>query len=581
MKIRDFFKKKRSKYSETGMLIRTVYLLLGSIFFPTFFSSLLFIFNISITSFHYIISIMLLFVSYCLLFYDVSKNKRDFIIPIVICVLINCFSILMSNLIYETSWDGWYYHTPSVVRLKNGWNPLYQHDDQILTWITHYPKFIWIYGANLYSTFGNMFLGTSFNLTIAFSLLFITLYVLQKYKVNKIISIIMSIVFAFNPITVGQLFSYYNDGVLGICIISLLLLFSLALDKKEDLSKSVIWYVIVMDASILASTKFTGALFALIIVVIYFLLFFILRIMKFNKKVFFYIITMGLGVLIVASNTYLPNYIHHKNVGYPLIGENKKDIITQFTPATFADDSNLKSFIKSATMLNSSKSGSSKKYTYSPIYIINYDDVMCASVTDCRVGAFGPQYQMILILSVVIFVGTLFSKKNLKLLKENKRELFRSYRAELAVFIVSLIMFYIVPATWWMRYVPFMYLVPIMMIMKRFDMKNNAFINACMHILIFICILFALIFVSNRFSYAKKRSDTLKIQIESAINDINKGYKVAELNHRTYYYKIDVRKTIFDELNVKYEETDDSSCEGVGTYASLGIMTVKCGGEKK
>ena len=147
-------KKKENKfYNILDYLKESALFLLFSSTLVLIITNLLFILKISITSFHlpiiYILSIILFII------YRKKENYKKNSISIIIATIVFIISILSVGRIYDSTADGNTYHKLAVGALKNGWNPLYDHNEAIKSWSLHYPKFIWIYGANLYSTFGN------------------------------------------------------------------------------------------------------------------------------------------------------------------------------------------------------------------------------------------------------------------------------------------------------------------------------------------------------------------------------------------------------------------------------------------
>ena len=54
-----------------------------------------------------------------------------------------------------------------------------------------------------------------------------------------------------------------------------------------------------------------------------------------KSSIVYFTITVLIAVLLVGSNTYVKNLIDYKNPFYPLMGENKVDIMTSMQPPSF------------------------------------------------------------------------------------------------------------------------------------------------------------------------------------------------------------------------------------------------------
>ncbi len=67
---------------------------------------------------------------------------------------------VLCALIYDSSFDGMYYHKQAVITLKEGWNPVYEScltENQfssyldIALWLDNYPKGLWSFSAAVYA----------------------------------------------------------------------------------------------------------------------------------------------------------------------------------------------------------------------------------------------------------------------------------------------------------------------------------------------------------------------------------------------------------------------------------------------
>lgn len=563
-----------------SFFLRVGYLLIGSLFFPTFIASLLLLFNVSIAAFEYGLGILILLVSYFLIFYS-SKNKKDFYLPLLCFFVITGLCILSSYYLYDNSWDGYAYHLPSVVKLKEGWNPIYEHFDDINIiniWSEHYPKFIWIYGALLYDVTGHIFSPTSFNLILSFATFFICFDILRKVRGN-LVSFVASLAISFNTITIGQLFTMYNDGVLGVCIISIILIYYAYSKKIYSFDKifNPVSIILIAYLSILANIKFTGALFALLLFVIYSLYLIRKKVLSFDKHLLFHTILVGIGVSIIAINTYIPNYINHKNVGYPIVGEDKIDIITGFTPIYAQGDGNLISFIKSFSV-----DPRFDEYTYQPFYIISERDIMCSSSSDCNKNGFGPFYQAIVIFTLVtiIWSSSIFIYKSIKknnFVKEFKKFI-NKYQIELMSILIIFLFFFITPASFWSRYIPYMFVLPLLIIVffER-DYKKMGVVAFLSVSVLSLYVLSTCVLFGNHYDTLLKNTRKMKNEI-SELMYANEKTEELSLIHldREYQLKDLVVDKLLQKKNIKYKYADDMNCKVISEYENIKIGIVDC-----
>lgn len=580
-KIKNYFFNLKQKLLETSVALKVCFLLLGNIFLPALISSFGFIFNISINSFTYILSEAILFILYILFFYNREK-KKEFFLSLVISIIVILASIFVSSKIYDNSVDGWGYHNPAIIKLSEGWNPLYEHydDENIIgIWSEHYPKVIWLYGATLFSLTNLFFCGYTFNIIIAFATLFLMFDIFRKKTFNIILSIIFSMIITFGTITISQMFTLYNDGVFGLCILGLLLLYNGILNKEYKLNMVTI-LIVSFYLSILANIKFNGALYAFLIAAIYSVILFIKKELKFNKDIITYVLTIGFCVCVVASNTYITNAIYHKNIGYPIIGDNKIEIIKQFIPAYIhPDDGNIEAFAKAIT------SSSFYEYIYSPFYVSEASVYACASTADCRINGFGPLYQSLVIL-VIIFTIIYITKQIRKIIqKEITFELYiKENYYKYIPFLFMIIFFLMAPASWWVRYVPFMHAVPLIIVIFFHDDWNK--INLSTLIVYSLIVIYLISMLGIGHSMIKQSiyfSNTVNNEID-IIKDYSKEHELniapidSSLIHNSYRQKMTYKylgnKRISYKLNNTYE------CKIIRNLDALAISIVDCSGDE-
>lgn len=565
--IDNFFKKKDEYY-----FLRLCYLTLGFIFFVSFTSCFLFIFHISINVYGFILALLLWVFFYFVFFYKLSDKKLFYKNFIFGCFLL-ALCIIASSLLLDYTWDGWSYHMPAVLELKNGWNPLYQHRENMPIWSAHYPKFIWVYGGVLYKVFDSFAAGASFNLIISCSAFFLSMYILKNLKFKSLLVFIVSLILGFNFISVGQFFSYYNDGVLGICILSLGLIFYWFLKNKRA---NISYFSIViasMYLSILANIKFNGSLYAFIIAM-FIILYMIIKKIKI-KKIILSILIIGSFVLIPAANTYLNNYIYHKNLGYPIVGKNKVDIITAFTPAFIhKDDGNMKSFIKSFAC-----DYTSSNCKIIPFYKIEIEDLYAASSVDTRLG-FGKTYQLIVLLLAILLILSIPKIIN-EIRNKNIKNLIKEYYPEMFLILILLIIFYINPATWWARYVPYMYLVPLLLLLFFYhDWLKKNFKNIICYLIIVIYVFNLLFFGSLKIIRTIKNNLDLNNQIAELKKLSGDNLFLTECHEGNYLYKQIIRKELLNRNGVIYKEVTNNSCQIMKHYESLGVDLLSCDDEE-
>ncbi len=554
------------KKNSFSIYFKIAFLLLLFISMPTIIASILFFFNIGINSYTFIIGELLSFLIYIYLFTYKNKDSiKETLIVFISSFILIFIGFLLVHDIYDRSWDGNSYHMQAIDWLSKGWNPIFDHKELngFGIWSIHYPKFIWIFAATLMSLTGNILIGKIFTIIIIYITALISYDVLKKSKViSPIFAFIFSLLLALNPVIVPQVNTYYNDGILGNVIIIICFILYGVTKKVYNIEKGYsILIFIGLLASILANIKYTGSLYIVIILSIYWIYLLLGKLLE-NKKVFFIKSAVIIGFLVctVAANTYLVNVIHHKNIGYPIVGNNKIDIKTPNIPKLYDNKNKFYSFFES-NLGYTSNSRDNYEFKYKTPFTVTEEEMFELSKPDLRSGGFGVYFQLIIItiilISFIVIINEISKEKikNIKELLNYKKNLIFKYKDELIFLLIGLVLFIITPMIWWARYVPYFYsflLIFFIFLISRY--KNIIYKNLCIVIVMFLCIINTFAFIMVDYSYVKKSDYDLKENLSTIVDSLPDGEKVYLKEPRAPYYYI-VSKTLEDN-NIDYEYLD-------------------------
>lgn len=475
-------------------------MLLGCILVVSGISLLL---KISICKYHLFFNIMLSIV----LFLVLKRDKK--ILRSCICILIGLlvlvFSILINKNYLDISWDGNTYHKDAIGLLKNGWNPIYENyidaykkiDNRNMDyigetienthgfWQTHYAKGTWLIGANIYSVTNDIEMGKAYNLLIIYITFVLLLYILYKHGSNFVLSLIIAILAAVNPIILVQTFTYYNDGFLGNLLILLVALMILFNEKKKILSKEELYACICLVLILLINTKFTGFAYAGIFCLAYYLVYLYNKFKTKNlkdaiKPTVIFSITVLTGVVIVGFSPYIINIFNKDQIFYPLMGDNKVDIVTHNQPIKFQNKPTIyKAPISLLSRVVNSSANSPRPIIKKIPFTIYPDEIESLGACDLRISGFGVLFSGILILSVVVCAISLVT------LYRKKDKYFVLLGLPLIV-VCGLMLF--ISESWWARYTPYLYMIPIiaLVLLTRYKKPIKYFIFGLLSLLMFI-----------------------------------------------------------------------------------------------
>ena len=399
-------------------------------------------------------------------------------------------SIMFATSSLDTSYDGNSYHKTAIGALKNGWNPLkqglnnfnvsgdnpqqlrggknYDRGNDAL-WSDHYPKMTWLFASSIYKMTGNIESGKAITPLVAVTT-FLFAFSLIGRKLDRNKTIMLSALLALNPVIVTQIYSYYNDGILGNLVIMLLILLSiLVLNRSETKLREqyIVYAAIFMVLALAINVKFTGLAYAGITTACYFFFFLIYKKWSTVKA----LATTGIaalifGILVIGSTSYVENTVTNRNPLFPLAGEGKVDIITENQPLSYADKPGLHKFFE-ANLSPTSNIGYQGSLMYGDTkpktpFTISIDELhtLSSKYPDIRQAGYGVWFGGILLLTTAI--GILILIRYRKDLSPRSMAVFILPTLSVLIIIVAF------DTSWWARYLPQLYIVPVLVVIALF-----------------------------------------------------------------------------------------------------------------
>lgn len=417
-----------------------------------------------------------------------SKNLKKGIISVIIATLVFAISTFISGYIYDGTPDGNTYHKLAVGAMKNGWNPVYVDikdfnrdkgnpfdilkDNINVKWVNTYAKGSEIYGAVIYSFTDNIESGKSFNILFVFIGLFIAYKILRQLKLNTWKSILLSILMALNPISLTQLTNYYLDGVLSICLFMIILIIM----NREKLKEKVYYLILALLIIWCCSVKFTGLAFAGVFCGMFYLYNIVYLFIKDKKEIknyliketIFYVVVVVISVLIVGSSSYTKNFIEHGHPFYPLYGKGHvENMVLMEMPNSMQNDNKLMIFIKGIFSKSENSSPSYSTSNDQPDWKIPFTltrtELYNFITPDIRIGGFGYFFGGIFILSVI---GTI-----IYIIKFIKQKQYEDLAKNILFLLIASILILALDGSYWARYIPYVYMFPILTIYNLFRVK--------------------------------------------------------------------------------------------------------------
>lgn len=412
--------------------------------------TLAFVIDWRVTCLAFIISFIL--VGYFILKKD---NKNSCIKALCWFIGITSLLIFIGANIYDASYDGQWYHSAVIRLMSTGWNPFYhailsQSEMPYYTatniWVSHYAKGMETIEAGIVAMTGNLESGKAVNLMFTTSL-FCFIYEFLDKRTNttgKFLKIIISLIITLNPILVNQVMTHYIDYTCyAFVVIGLICVYEILI-KQEHLYV----YVLFLMGFFIPSIKF-NIVFWFVVILFVFMCGIYIANGIFDKKIFWKMIVVIIaGFIIGAFNPYITNTLYKHNPIYPLIGKGKVDIMSIVTPQKINGKNRF--YQVNYSLIANPYSNDNRRHGKVTFFKITKEDLLDSPKHDLQLGGFGEFFFEALVILIVVFV----------LMKKNKK-----WKLMFASCSFLYICLFFLPTSFLVRYVPFFYLVPCILIL--------------------------------------------------------------------------------------------------------------------
>lgn len=493
-----------------------------------------------------------------LLYFKISKKNTKIMTVTTYLFLILILPFMFTKT-YDLTVDGNSYHKTAIGLMNEGWNPIYESSsdfnsrtlgklsehtkdsnslNKVDLWIDHYPKASYFIETVIYSYTNNIESGKCITVLLDVSLVLLVLSILED-KIGKTKAFIISVLIGLNPIVLSQMFTFYVDGLMGILFgIELLLLYQTKIyEKKYDLN----FLYLMCCCGIFVNLKYTGLLYSGLIAAVYYFYYLIRnkknRFETFKNMTIKFSIIFIIAIGFIGSSSYIKNTLDHHNPLYPIIGEDKVDIITMMYPDNYDKMNGLERFVNSIYSKTENLGRNKGNTTIKNPFKIYSSEMDTIALPDTRIGGFGPLFALITSLTILLLIIVLTKK-----IKKEKLDI----NINTILFSISIILSMIlVGESWWARYVPqFYYLIFIVMFIFYKNIKNTKFNNILMYILIIAVLTNSSLFIYNRMK-DKNTFKNIQEDLNYLSNQNNNELMLSNQELYGYYYNL-------KDKNIKY-----------------------------
>lgn len=397
-------------------------------------------------------------------------DRRLFRAVLICCAALALWSFLC-GLVFDGSYDGMYYHKQAVITLKEGWNPIFESSASadvfanyldLSLWLDNYPKGLWTFSAAIYSITNRIETAKAVNILPLISVFAAAFDVLHLFDIRGAKRVILSLLFALNPVFICQLFTFYNDLTVGSLII-LAALVGIKIYKESAAGADYLTLFLVM--SLPCTVKFTAPLFVgLTLLAFGICCLFKWRDRRILRPAAAVVGACVFGVAVLGAQPYVTHLINGQNIIFPILGENKTDIMNDNPPSGFEGRPapvNLAVSLASR-VCNDLNERSRLKIPFS----IHKDELLYMSNADVRVSGFGVWFGGILLLAFLAFLVLVF-----------RRKIDGAVLIPIVLFTILALLF---SESWWARYASFIYYIPLFLLTALFGADDGGIFEKCL-----------------------------------------------------------------------------------------------------
>jgi len=460
------------------------------LFITILFASTGFFFGFSITPYHLYISFFshLAFIIACCFMFPFRHKLMVFLLLFGLLATSFYLSFAVSKSFFDLSYDGQAYHQEALIQLVRGWNPVYHQlsgseANNMDRWLNHYSKGVWFYESVIFKATQNIEAAKLFHMWLMMAALSITLSFLLGFKgLPLLFAFLISLLAAFNPVSIYQSLSFYLDGQLMSLIVILIVTLGLIYRGRE--SNRFHYFLLFMTISILVNVKLTAGIYATILIVGY------LTILWFTKKIEVlhevFTVSAGaflLGFIIFGFSPYVTNTLSQGNPLYPALGTDRSDYTAPQFPLNFTGRNPAFLLFYSIFAKSDNLRGPDKTAVLKIPFTVSKDELKAFTDTNAKQGGFGPLFGGAILLAFFVFAAALINLYRLRGRPirghdppdPERFEIDRKTNIGIGLFCSALVLStcLINPASSLARFIPQMWLLPIFAFFLAYFSKNQ------------------------------------------------------------------------------------------------------------
>jgi len=395
---------------------RTLLVYSSSILFFLFFSVLLsstgFLFRVPITPYHLFLSAASTFLftwKRSIRFF--RRTGYEFFLLLALLAISFLASLLFSRQFYDLSYDGQAYHQEAIFQLSKGWNPFYTQlsegkANHLERWINHYSKAVWIYECVVYKFTDDIEASKLFHFWLVLSAFSITLSFFLRFRHFPVhVAFLLSLLVAFNSVSMYQSLSFYLDGQLMSLVIALMVTLAYIHTGEREGHFGNLFLII----PVLVNTKLTAGAYTAVFLLGFGLVLWVEKDLGILYRYLGWGISAFLfGFFLLGISPYITNTIYKGNPFYPVFGNDHSELYKEPNMAgNFLGKNSAMVLFQSIFSRSDNVRFRESRGELKLPFTFQKRELNAFTDTNAKQGGFGPLFGGAILLSLAVVLGGL------------------------------------------------------------------------------------------------------------------------------------------------------------------------------
>jgi hypothetical protein len=402
------------------------------------------------------------------------------IAPPAIVLTVIGVALFLAAAFFDMSWDGLWYHQTAIYQMSHGWNPirdpLHNFVPHLQDWLRYYAKGPWYVALALFETTRNIEMAKAAPWIAMMAASFAVFAVSLDFGMRRHTAVLIAALVSLNPVVTCQLASYLVDGLM----VSFLACFIAAMFRWFQ-RPSLLVVVIAISSSILSiNAKLTGLAYLCFFCAAGGFYILMRRRDLLWRYVMIQIVSIVVGTVVFGFNPYVTNTIHRGHPFYPMLGtaaypslsERGQDPIEMYeTPHNMVGRNR---FVRFAYAIfgrpGSQPFFQGENASFMLPFDVGWRDFNIFYFHEVRISGFGPLFSGGLLIGLLLICIALVRPGI-------SREILILFAGAIVLSVL------ISTHTWWARYGPQLWWLPIVAIIAGLSVPGWRVIRWCAYVL--------------------------------------------------------------------------------------------------